>query len=266
MAKLLVSLEKQMLTIINSEVIASGDVDVDSCEFRFDQEWDGYARTAVFYQDKTRVQYAVLDTANACVIPAAAMTNKGNLYIGVFGVRGSKVLTSTVDRIYLQQGSISGGTVTKDPGDDIFLAIIAQYQRILELMREYEDTAAQFTAAMTEQNRLLESLNAFDVMEIKDRLDQIEDRMIDYANTAKSILGREVILRDVPVNFKDKICRIENEAVTVSSLCDVYFDEYSYELAAKALILPVSHDGYLELTSSVDIRDELNANILIRRN
>lgn len=48
-------------------------------------------------------------------------------------------------------------------------------------------------------------------------------------------------------------------------LCDVYFDEYSYEMASTVLILPVSYNGYLELISSVDIVDELMANILVRR-
>lgn len=267
MAKLVIALNKQMLTIQNCEIISSGDVNIDKCEFKFDSEWDGFVKTAVFYQDKANVQYAVLDTEATCVIPAAAMAREGNMYIGVFGVSsGGKVQTSTVGRIFLRQGAISGDTVSTEPSDDIFMAIIAQYQRILELMRKYEDTASEFTAAMLEQNRILETLSAFDVMEIKDRLDEIEDRMIDYANTAKEIKSREVVLRDVAVKFTDKICRIENEFVTEKALCDVYFDEYSYEIAAKALILPVSHDGYLELISSIDIREELNANILIRRN
>ena len=266
MACIKMMLEKQLLTLLNREVISSGDINVDSCEFRFDQEWDGYTRTAVFYQDKANVQYAVLDASDACVIPAAAMAKEGNMYMGVFRVKGSKVLTSTMERIYIRQGAISGDAVSTEPSDDIFLAIIAQYQRILEMMREYEDTAKNFSEIMLEQNKILENLNAFDVMEIQKRLDDIEDRMIDYANTAKEIMGREVVLRDVPVKFTDKLCRIESEAVTAYSLCDVYFDEYSYEIAAKALILPVSHDGYIEISSSVDIKDELNANILIRRN
>lgn len=266
MAKLEMVLEKQLLTLRNKEIVSSGDVNVDSCQFLFDGEWEGYTKTAVFYQDKKDVQYAVLDSGNRCVIPAAAMAKEGNMYIGVFGVSGSKVLTSTMERIYVRQGAISGDAVSTEPSDDIFLAIIAQYQRILELMREYEDTAERFDTTMKEQNVLLENLNAFEVQEIQKRLDLIEDRMISYANTAKEIMGREVILRDVPIRFVDGVCRIESEHVTENSLCDVYFDEFSYEVAAKALILPVSHDGYIELTSSITVQEALNANILVRRN
>lgn len=148
----------------------------------------------------------------------------------------------------------------------MFLAIIAQYQRILEMMAQYESTAAQFNELMAEQNTILEALNAFDVAEIMQKLDQVEDRMTNYANLAKEIMEREIILRDIPVRFVDRVCRVENKTITASSLCDVYFDEYSYELASKALIMPVSYDGYIELTSSIDIPDELTVNILVRRN
>lgn len=90
--------------------------------------------------------------------------------------------------------------------------------------------------------------------------------MISYTDLANEIMSREIVIRDVPVKFIDKVCRVENEVITAESLCDVYFDEFSYETAAKALILPVSFDGYIELTSSIDITEELNASILIRRN
>ncbi len=118
---------------------------------------------------------------------------------------------------------------------------------------------------MAEQNTILETLNAFDVVELKQKLDTIENKMEEYAELAEKIMSREVVIRDVPVRFVNKVCRIENKLITESSLCDVYFDEYSYEMASTALILPVSHDGYLELNSSADIVDELTANILVRR-
>lgn len=266
MAQIKLLLEKQLLSIQNQEIIASGDINLDTCAFTFDEAWEGYIKTAVFYQDKENVHYAVLDGSDSCVIPASAMAREGKLYIGVFGMNGSRVMTSTVERIYIRQGAISGDTVSTEPSDDVFLAIIAQYQRIAGMMQEYESTAAEFNARTAEQNAILETLNAFDVSEIAQRLDAIEDRMISYANTAREIMSREIVIRDVPVKFVDRVCRVESDMVTSRSLCDVYFDEYSYELAAKALILPVAYDGYIELSSSADIQDELTANIIVRRN
>lgn len=265
MAQIKILLEKQLLTIRNKEIISSGDSNYDTCIFEFDKSWEGFTKTAVFYQDKTNVQYAVLDKDNACTIPAAAMAREGRMYIGVFGIKDTAVLTSTLETIDIAEGAISGGNISTEPTDDVFLAIIAQYQRIVEMMAQYESTAEQFNRLMAEQNGILETLNAFDVVEIKQQLDLIEDRMINYTNLAKTIMDREAIIRDVPIKFVNKVCKIENEVITANSLCDVYFDEYSYEIASKALILPVSFDGYIELTSSIDIIDELTGNILVRR-
>lgn len=265
MAQIQILLEKQLLTVRNTEIIASGDSNFDSCTFAFDSSWDGFTKTAVFYQDKTNVQYAVLSRDDACIIPAAAMARAGRMYMGVFGIKDTAVVTSTLGMIDIREGAVSGGNVSTEPADDVFLAIIAQYQRIVEMMARYEKTAEQFNALMTEQNEILETLNAFDVLEIRQQLDVIENRMINYTNAAREIMSREIIIRDVPVRFVNKVCRIENDIITESCLCDVYFDEYSFETASKALIMPVSHDGYIELTSSIDLIGELTANILVRR-
>lgn len=265
MAQIEMLLEKQLLKIRNQEVISSGDIEYDTCSFAFDASWDGFTKTGVFYQDKKKVQYAVLGADGSCRIPAQAMEKEGNMYIGVFGVSGSRVMTSTLERVYIRQGAISGDTVTTEPSDDVFLAIIAQYQRITQLMRDYESTAEEFNVRMDEQNRILAALGAFEVAGIMERLDQIEDRMASYANTAKEIMEREFLIRDVPVRFVNRACRIDDARITGDSFCEAFFDEYSYEIAAKALILPVSHDGYLDLASSVDIAEELTANIIVRR-
>lgn len=257
MATLKIQVVKQFLSILNQEIIASGDVNVDRCEFSFSEDWDGYVKMGVFYQDKSNVQYAVLESDNTCVIPTAAMAREGNLYIGVFGLNDSKVLTSTVEKTYINEGAISGEEISIEPSDDVFLSIIAQYQRIAELIRRYEET-------MRQQNEILDTLNAFDVVEIKERLDAIEEMMIHYNDLAQLLMDREVIIRDVAIKFVGGICEIQNELVTADSLCDVYFDEYSYEFAAKSLILVSSYDGYLRITSSVDIDKELTASILVR--
>ncbi len=265
MAQINILLEKQLLTIQNREIIASGDSNYDSCVFTFDETWEGFAKTAVFYQDKTSVQYAVLDKDDRCIIPSAAMNKEGKMYIGVFGIKETAVLTSTLEYIEIAEGSISGDNISTEPTDDVFLSIIAQYQRVIEMMRKYEIAAGEINTHIVEQNKLLETLNAFDVTEIKQQLELIEDRMLSYSNIAKEVLERELLLRDVIIKFTNRVCIIRNEYITETSLCDVYFDEYSYEIASNILITAVTFNGYMELTSSGDINEELIANILIRR-
>ncbi len=265
MARLQIELEKQLLILKNQEIIASGDSNFDSCTFKFDEQWQGFVKTAVFYQDKKNVQYMVLNDDDTCMIPAAAMTKAGRMYIGVFGIKDTAVLTSSLAFVDIIEGAISGDTVSTEPTEDVFLAIIAQYQRVAEMMRKYEETAERFNTNIQEQNKILETLNAFDVTEISERLDTIEDRMMSYTSLAQELIDREVILKNIVIKFADGVCEIHNELITSTSLCDVYFDEYSYEFAAKALIIASSYDGYVMITSSVNIEEELKANILVRR-
>lgn len=185
MAEIRVRLEGQLLTIQNQEIIASGNVNYDICIFAFDKAWEGFVKTAVFYQDKAKVQYAVLGSDGTCAIPAAAMTKEGNMYFGVFGVNGTKVITSTVERVYIRQGAISGDTVSAEPGDDIFLAIVVQYQQIMEQMQAYDIKMDEFIGIMN-------GLNAYDVADVMKRLTAAEERLQGMDVVVESTVKEEI--------------------------------------------------------------------------
>lgn len=265
MAQIEIKLEKQLLTIQNREVISSGDVNYDSCRFEFDESWEGYTKTAVFYQEKQRVYYAILDNENKCYIPAPAIVKASPLYIGVFGVLGNKILTSSMDSLPIVEGAISGAEVDIEPSDTVFAAIVASYQAILDTITKQNQSLDQTKEILKEQNRILETINAFDVVEVSGQLLVIKENMILHNKLAQELIDREVILKNIPIRFVDGECVIQNELITDESLCDVYFDEYSYEFALKALILVSSYDGYIRITSSENIEEELRANILVRR-
>ena len=265
MAQIEIVLEKQLLTIQNREVISSGDVNYDSCRFAFDESWEGYVKTAVFYQERQKVYYAVLDNEEICYIPAPAIVKASPLYIGVFGVKGNKILTSAMDSIPIVEGAVSGEEVDIEPSETVFAAIIAHYQVILDAITEANRELEETHKLIAEQNRILETINAFDVVEVASRIDEVEEKMSIHNNLARELVEREIILRDVPIRFTEGVCEIHNELITDESLCDVYFDEYAYELAAKALILVSSYAGYLRITCSENIKEELNADILVRR-
>ena len=159
MAQIEIMLEKQLLTIQNREVIASGDVNYDSCRFEFDESWEGYIKTAVFYQEKQKVYYAVLDNENKCYIPAPAIVKASPLYIGVFGVRGNKILTSAMDSISIVEGAVSGEEVDIEPSETVFAAIIAHYQVILDAIVEQNQKFDEAYRALEDQNEFLRKLD-----------------------------------------------------------------------------------------------------------
>lgn len=281
-------LEKQLLTVLNQEIIASGDANVDQCTFSFDAEWDDYTKTAVFYQDKAHVRYVILEADNTCMIPAAAMTREGKLYVGVFGISGAKVLSSTVADIYIHEGAVSDGEIDTEPSDDVFLAIIAQYQRIAELMHSYDEKAmkllndtealnARIEQSITEQNEILQSLGAFDVTELEYRMSAMELKLSGYGEqieteiaTMNDLLDKiensAFLIRDVEVTFDEELqCIVEDERITEESVVNAYFDAISVESTLNHAIYVESFDGYVKFSTTTKFEDTLICTLEIRR-
>lgn len=222
MAEIRIKLEGQLLTIQNQEIIASGNVNYDTCAFGFDRTWEGFVKTAVFYQDKTKVQYAVLNSDGTCTIPAAAMIKEGNMYIGVFGTNGPKIITSTVERVYIRQGAISGNTVSAEPGDDIFLSIIVQYQQIMEQMQAYDLKMEEFIGIMN-------GLNAYDVADVMERLTTAEQKLA----------GMGAVIDEA----------VEEEITAVSGGLRFAQDgngEWGYVVPGSTDVIPFSAQGYIK--------------------
>lgn len=288
MANLQIELEKQLLTIKNQELIASGDSNFDSCTFTFDESWDGFTKTAVFYQDKSNVQYTVLESDDTCMIPTAAMARAGRMYIGVFGIKDTAVVTSTLATVDIMEGAISGDTVSTEPTDDVFLAIIAQYQRIASLMGSYNDMAEELRKectdlmqevndSITRQNEILQTLGAFGVIELEYRMSAMEMTLSGYGaqiqsevetmdNLLTEIRNSAYLIRDVEVEFNDDLeCIIEDERVTKDSIVNAYFDAISVESALNVAIYVESFDGYIRFSTTTKFKETLNCTIEVRR-
>ena len=52
MSTINVQCSDQVLAFTNMPLISSGDENVDKIKFTFDSNWDGYAITCVFYQQR----------------------------------------------------------------------------------------------------------------------------------------------------------------------------------------------------------------------
>lgn len=107
----------------------SGNIKIDSVTFNFCELWDGYTKTAIFYQDKNKVINVLLDETNACMIPPEVTERKGHVYIGVFGVKGECRRTTAVTSFYLKEGSFAYGQPS-EPTPDIYQQIIAKQNEL----------------------------------------------------------------------------------------------------------------------------------------
>lgn len=117
----------QAIGFLNTPVITSGDVNYDTITFDFCSKWDGFAKTAIFYRTKDEVYYQILDESDSCLIPREVLTEKGTIYIGVFGSKDDVTITSQVLSYKIQEGAITENTKPSDPTPDIYDQLIAKY-------------------------------------------------------------------------------------------------------------------------------------------
>lgn len=135
----------QTLRLTNTPVIASGGVNEDYITFEFCSLWNGFAKTAVFYNDRS-VSYQVLDMQDSCVVPAAALSEKGALHISVFGFNAEGVIrTSEVLRYEVVEGAV---VAIPEPEDTVYEQIMAQYAEAMALLKDATGvTAVKYDAA-----------------------------------------------------------------------------------------------------------------------
>ena len=116
--------EGQYLNIKERMVLASDSQDYVSATFEFDDDWNGLTKTAVFYQNADTVYHAIL-VDDSCIVPYEALAEKEQLYIGVFGVEGTKRITTNFVNVFVHQGSYGDGLTPEEPSEDIYAQIVA---------------------------------------------------------------------------------------------------------------------------------------------
>lgn len=90
--------------MLNEDVYSTGgSVNYDKCCFTFNNEWNGYERTAVFGigRDTFRVS---LENNNTCFIPSPCMEKEGIITIGVFGTKGDSVIATNAVSHHIEEG------------------------------------------------------------------------------------------------------------------------------------------------------------------
>ena len=138
---------EQNLHLLTKPEIFSGDVNYDTISVDFDKTWDNFTKTAIFYQSKDTVYYQLLDMEDKAIIPKEVLTYKGDMYLGVFGVKGDVVITSEVLMYKIRQGVPTEELIIPNPRPDIFEQIIADYNAIkLVIDRDYNEIKEDYEA------------------------------------------------------------------------------------------------------------------------
>lgn len=127
MSEIMVKCVDQNLLLTATPNIYSGDVNYDTVSFSFCERWDGFAKTAIFYRDKSEVYYQILDRDDKCTIPKEVLRERGTIYIGVFGNKEDQVVTSQVLTYRILDGAITEDLTPPDPTLDIYEQLLSAY-------------------------------------------------------------------------------------------------------------------------------------------
>ena len=121
------------LLLVNSSKLTSNAVNADSVSIDFDDTWDDYTKTAVFYRTTDEVYYKLLDSENTCTIPKEVLTKKAKIYISVFGVNGDIIRTASVISYKVDQGAITENLSETEITEDLYQQILEAYNASAKL-------------------------------------------------------------------------------------------------------------------------------------
>lgn len=122
------------LKAVNRIKLSSGNVQSVGLSVAFDKDWDGYARSAVFYTEKGAVYEKILDGYDKCLIPHEVLEKSGaTLTIGVRGISSSTgaVKASLTVEYEIYEGAPAGQETTSEPSPDVYQQILSTYGQML---------------------------------------------------------------------------------------------------------------------------------------
>lgn len=122
--------EDQSLIITNLPKLASGGYNETRVEFTFDPLWDGLTKTAMFYTDRSRVYYILVED-DAAVVPHEVLANEGIVHFGVFGYSETQARTTEVLPFTVAEGAITDATAIHiDPTPDVYQQLLLLAENI----------------------------------------------------------------------------------------------------------------------------------------
>lgn len=149
----------QVMTFVNTPVIASGGLGEDYVSFEFCEKWDGYTVTALFWRQGVDPIPVLADAENLYQVPPELMTSEGVVYFGVAGVSADGARrTSEAISYRIQAGAITENTTLPDPDGDVFTQLLAQYADVKLYVSSRVSQAAESASAAQEAAENVQNL------------------------------------------------------------------------------------------------------------
>lgn len=148
MSNILVTTDQQILRITEAPRIAAEGMNENYVVFTFDESWDGYGKTVLFFRkedDSTRY-ISIVDGEGKALVPNAVTEEEGVFCFSLTGTKGNVEYTSEIVKYQVFRGmnaTRSGETPTPTP--DIYTQIM---EAIGQLQSEIEGVAYDLDQAV----------------------------------------------------------------------------------------------------------------------
>lgn len=149
MSNILVTTDQQILRITEAPRIAAEGVNENYVIFTFDESWDGYGKTVLFFrkEDDTRRYISVVDGEGKALVPNAVTEEEGVFCFSVTGTKDDVEYTSEIVKYQVFRGMNATRSGTPTPTPDVYTQIM---QALGNLQTQIEGVADDLDQAVND--------------------------------------------------------------------------------------------------------------------
>ena len=141
----------QSLTVAVNPKITSGDVNTVDVQVEFSEDWNGYAKSAVFFTSiNPNAIYEIVMTNNRCIVPAEVLEKSCILSIGVRGVNSNDnaIKTTSLVKYKITEGTPAGTVSEIEPTPDVYQQLLTAYGKIDDAICDLNKLSTYVTPEM----------------------------------------------------------------------------------------------------------------------
>ena len=250
---IILNVTTEKVTIKQNAILNKGEYNVTKCRFVFTNDYNNLVKKAVFFVNDSAVELS-LDSNNECFVPNEALTYRGNIEIGAFGLISSN---NVLEKVY------SPDPVSKEVIDGSYTTDTTNTVPITPTDKEQIESAIQTNAnniEILDENKVDKvegyGLSKNDFTDtLKSKLDGIEAsadvnliESISVNGTARTITNKNV---DIIVPTKTSDLTNDSDFTTNDHVDDV-----------KDYLEEKIDDNTEAIGDNADAIDEINSNLL----
>lgn len=250
---IILNVTTEKVIIKQNAILNKGEYNVTKCRFVFTNDYNNLVKKAVFFVNDSAVELS-LDSNNECFVPNEALTYRGNIEIGAFGLISSN---NVLEKVY------SPDPVSKEVIDGSYTTDTTNTVPLTPTDKEQIESAIQTNAnniEILDENKVDKvegyGLSKNDFTDtLKSKLDEIETsadvnliESISVNGTARTITNKNV---DIIVPTKTSDLTNDSDFTTNDHVDDV-----------KDYLEEKIDDNTEAIGDNADAIDEINSNLL----